>query len=813
MEAPVSQPGGVFISYSSRDREEAFEIKRLLESYRLKVWVDFFDIETTAELRQELANKVRQAALFCLLLSPYAVESRWVGQEIETALEARKNGLRLLPVILRPCRIPVQLDNIVGFDASEGLEHEAVRLRLARAVCGEAAVGEGLLLDAANRMLLANKETLIRAEAELPGVAETLTPLAGQAIRSISLAIRPETLSDDPNIILELRIDIDRLFSGSMSFYIARYREGRTWPEEFGFREPSFRQFFLTERPRLDVQFKWFDRVVPLAVQIDGTDLRTMPATFTLEFDGVEFKPKGDLNLPQKYEIPSLEALEKQNSRIRLIAHDIASKQAQEIGSDTDIDVTLSARVGEGGFCLFASRLTPVQRVVLRSEYLSQITHAIRKTTLLQRYVGRPGYEDRRPEIVAALDKGGFESDEQRRLAARFRFSEAVLARFRTLHRDAYQKFQEAAELLQPLVLEKAPALEDAMLMYRACRAMVEIWLRQDSIAQAAQIGETLGAVAEAIKNSDSTNPDFQRIWADAVLVNAGVHAKQGEKKRAAGELRENVDVRAKLYRELPSPERRQDFLQGLTSAIRNSTEWSLGDEVPMAQWRGTLEAEVGEQGAEELTRQPATGELPRWMEKSDPQGWPTVPVESATLRYSLRIPKRWRSEPEVRGTSSEIEHIYSGPRVTEWLMVSFMDKANAESNMRNWVEGIIAMTGFPVAMKLDPRPQLTKWDYLGKSQGIAKMLGVDEAHAYTGLATYQDSGGTVRGRLYLVMARRGSFAWKLALSIETACFDGVPPEMIYSQDHVRAGAILGELRLCEVPARGQTSSATGVTE
>jgi hypothetical protein len=47
--------------------------------------MDYFDIQTTAELRQELKIKVEQAEIFCLLLSPTAVEMPWVNQEMQTA--------------------------------------------------------------------------------------------------------------------------------------------------------------------------------------------------------------------------------------------------------------------------------------------------------------------------------------------------------------------------------------------------------------------------------------------------------------------------------------------------------------------------------------------------------------------------------------------------------------------------------------------------------------------------------------------------------------------------------------------------------
>ena len=787
-------PKTAFISYSSYDRKEAFAIKELLETSHIKVWMDFFDIQTTAELRQELKTKVEQAEIFCLLLSPTAVESPWVNQEIEIAIAAAKRGLRILPIILRPCRIPAQLSDIVGFDVSDGLEHEAVRLRLTRALSGNAAVDEKVVMDVENRRLFANREIVARAEQELPGIDQQLAAFAAQPVRSVEVVVVSDTLQD-PNIILELQLKLDDLFHGTMSFYIAHYREGRTWPEEFGLEEPEYTEYFLNGRPRLDVQFRWFDRIVRLGPQIDGTDLKDLPATFSLQFDGKEFKPKGEFDLPQTFEIPSLETLEKQRSSFRLIAHDTVQKQAREIAADTDIDVRLSGSTTEGErFCLYASRTTTTQRVIQTSEYLAHLSSAIRRTALLQRYAST-AREDRRPEIVEALKKGAFDNDEQRRLAAQFRHSEAILARGRAMHRDAYVKFQETAELMQPLVLgEQKPSLPDATLMYRACRTMVDIWVRQNSFKQAGQIGETLGGIAQAIRDSDPEDPDFQRIWADAVRTNAFVHTRLGDNGRAAAELRDNVDTLEQLYKALPSLARQRAYLEALTYAVQSAREWNIEESLPVEKWKAVLAAEVGDSSAQKLTTPPP--EIPRWLEPCDPPGWPTVPLKSATLRYSLRIPKRWGSTAQVRGTAREIEHIYYGTRKAEWLIISFMEKATATSDMTNWVETLIAMSGFPVLLEQDPLPALRSWNYLGKLPGLAKKLEADEAHAYTGLANYSEDSRTVLGRLYLVMARRKSFAWKIALSFETACFEGMPEEKVYSNDHVRAGAILGNLRL-----------------
>jgi len=142
------------------------------------------------------------------------------------------------------------------------------------------------------------------------------------------------------------------------------------------------------------------------------------------------------------------------------------------------------------------------------------------------------------------------------------------------------------------------------------------------------------------------------------------------------------------------------------------------------------------------------------------------------------------------------------------------MEEATATSDMTNWVEALIAMSGFPVLLGQDPLPELRSWNYLGKLPGLAKKLEADEAHAYTGLANYSENSRTVLGRLYIVMARRKSFAWKIALSFETACFEGMPEEKVYANDHVRAGAILSSLHLGGAhepkssPVEGTTHSA-----
>lgn len=51
-------------------------------------------------------------------------------------------------------------------------------------------------------------------------------------------------------------------------------------------------------------------------------------------------------------------------------------------------------------------------------------------------------------------------------------------------------------------------------------------------------------------------------------------------------------------------------------------------------------------------------------------------------------------------------------------------------------------------------------------------------------------------GRWYVLLVRKGCRAWVVTLSFLTAVLPGMPESMVESNDHVRAGAMLGRLRL-----------------
>jgi hypothetical protein len=793
----------VFISYSSRDRADAFTIKELLELHQCDVWLDFFDLRPSAGLEQELRNNLQRADVVCLLLSPTSVASHWVHLEIAQALAQAEHGLHLLPVILRSCSIPEAIGGLVAIDATDGLDSEPVRLRIARAVCGAGAVQDGVLLDAAQRALQADTALRETAEQELPAIADDLAPVRQLPIREIRFTLDDGSLPVEQDVMLELRLGLDPLFSVPMSFYFARYREGSTWPQQFGFQEPPYTAYYFLDRRRVDAKFTWFERVEDLTPTIGSRE-----AEFSLALSGEEFKPAGALNLPQTLQIPSLQGLHDMRSAFTLIAHSRASETATVVPLDsTDIDLRVDAYYRDhSAWCtLFCSTHSHAERVILGGEYLSHVDSAIEREALLGRYLSRARQREQPPsERVRIIQQyhesnalGADASDEERRIVADYLFEEAGVARLRGQVDTAIAGYRAVANMLQPLVFDRLPTDDDARLMYRACQAVAAYYVETRKFSEALENVQPLGWVTQRLLDLEPENADYRRAWASSVRTLALVHAETGEQAAAAHELHASVDVMRALAQELPAPIRLQDARNAVATALRDAALWGIASQLPVAEWR----EEAGEAGREAVARaidEARTGpQLPAWVQPAEPEGWPTREIEAPLLRYKLRMCQRWSDTPQVHTTQMEVAHVYRGKSPAEWLIVSVMDKAHGGGNMHNWVDAIVAMTGFPVVEMIEGNtpPKLLEWECEGAFAELTARLGVDESLLYSGIAQMPGT-SPLRAHVYMLMARRANFAWKVTLAFETALLPGLPEVMAVRNDHVRAGATYGHLRL-----------------
>lgn len=173
-------------------------------------------------------------------------------------------------------------------------------------------------------------------------------------------------------------------------------------------------------------------------------------------------------------------------------------------------------------------------------------------------------------------------------------------------------------------------------------------------------------------------------------------------------------------------------------------------------------------------------------------------------MRYVIGLPTSWDPEPRQHLGLYEFEHIFDGPVPVDRLAISVLPAAVPGDDLRLWVDAALAATGFPVpALADDPAdvPLLLEWEPLGPTGLLTARLAVDEACLYQGLARLA-APTAMLARIYVLLARRGSWAWQIALSIESACPPGTDELMVAANDHARGACVFGGLELLEADAR-----------
>lgn len=118
-----------FISYSRVNKEFASKLAEGLRSAGYSIWFDVFDIPTGSRWDDEVENALRECPIFLVILTPAAIASENVKDEIGYAID---HGKRILPVLLENCDVPLRLRRFQyvdftsktfeeGFESAKGL--------------------------------------------------------------------------------------------------------------------------------------------------------------------------------------------------------------------------------------------------------------------------------------------------------------------------------------------------------------------------------------------------------------------------------------------------------------------------------------------------------------------------------------------------------------------------------------------------------------------------------------------------------------------------------------------------------------------
>jgi TolB-like protein/Flp pilus assembly protein TadD len=93
----------IFISYSSKDKEQATVLTELLASAGLSVWIDQSGIEAATSWSEEIVDAIDSCSAFIVMLSRSSIESHNVVKEVSLASEKRK---KILPLDVEPVELP-----------------------------------------------------------------------------------------------------------------------------------------------------------------------------------------------------------------------------------------------------------------------------------------------------------------------------------------------------------------------------------------------------------------------------------------------------------------------------------------------------------------------------------------------------------------------------------------------------------------------------------------------------------------------------------------------------------------------------------
>lgn len=98
----------VFVSYSSKDKAIVDRIVSDLRNHDIIVWYDKFTIKAGDNIVEKINEGLRDSKYFLVILSPNALSSFWVTEEVSFAIlqQIAFKGIFVIPVLIQECEIP-----------------------------------------------------------------------------------------------------------------------------------------------------------------------------------------------------------------------------------------------------------------------------------------------------------------------------------------------------------------------------------------------------------------------------------------------------------------------------------------------------------------------------------------------------------------------------------------------------------------------------------------------------------------------------------------------------------------------------------
>ena len=111
------RPLEAFLSHSSKDRQAADRLAKVLTDHGIPVWYSQTELVGAQEWYDEIGEALARCDWFIILLSPNALKAPWVKRELVYALNDKRYKGRILPVLHRPCDYQRLLWALAGYQA------------------------------------------------------------------------------------------------------------------------------------------------------------------------------------------------------------------------------------------------------------------------------------------------------------------------------------------------------------------------------------------------------------------------------------------------------------------------------------------------------------------------------------------------------------------------------------------------------------------------------------------------------------------------------------------------------------------------
>lgn len=126
----------IFLSHSSKDKAFTRILAERLAEAGVQVWLDEAEINVGDSLLVKISAAIERTDFVAVVISHNSVQSSWVQSELQMAMsrELADKKVRVLPILIEPCELPMFLRDKVYADFSKPDDFDAPFDRLLRAL-------------------------------------------------------------------------------------------------------------------------------------------------------------------------------------------------------------------------------------------------------------------------------------------------------------------------------------------------------------------------------------------------------------------------------------------------------------------------------------------------------------------------------------------------------------------------------------------------------------------------------------------------------------------------------------------------------